>query len=693
MVSVNFLLDKTLGQYKVIEHVGHGGMAEVYKGQHLRLDRMVAVKVLHPFLAEEEGFVVRFEREARIVATLRHPNIVQVYDFDHDDELGIYYMVMEFIDGPNLKARLSGGPILAEETARIGISIADALDYAHQRGMLHRDIKPANIMFTAEGQPVLADFGIAKMVDVSALTATGAMVGTPAYMAPEIGLGKRANSAADIYSLGIVLYNMVTGRLPFDSDSPMGMVMQHINDSPPLPTEFMPGVPSALESVILKAMEKQPEERYRRGKDMADALRYVVGATIPPSPVIDISPTPAEAAASPSEDMETPAVGIKTAEEAGEEKDVLVRSTSPGLETPTGEKLQMSAQIETPTKKPSFLWRILRSLILLLLVAILTGAGWLLYTGGNEIPAFITQWNLPLPDLGIPTATARPDETEPATETSEPTATVAPETEAPTLEATQTVELPVATLTPVPTLTSTPTPEPCTLDAKLEGVRVQPDNNVPPETPLNINIIFRNTGNCAWPPGITLALDASEAVSVSEAVTLTTGLTATIKGIAPGARGNVVLGMTAPPALGTYRFTWALYLPDGQRLGTPLPHELQVEDLPPLTLTPEVEEDEEEEAIIAPLSLSGPKLLEMTEDVNLGQWSATVQFTATGGIGNYRYYQGYIADTTETSRTLTLQGRHCESVPLTFWAQSGPDVTSWEGAIDYPWPENCESAE
>ena len=180
MGSIHFLLNKTLGKYQVTGHIGNGGMAEVYRGQQINLDREVAIKVLHPFLAEDEGFVTRFKREARIVATLRHPNIVQVYDFDYNEEFEVYYMVMEYITGPTLKERLVDGPFEPKEAAAVAAAIADALDYAHRREMVHRDIKPANIMFTDEGQPVLTDFGIARMLSLTGLTASGAMVGTPA---------------------------------------------------------------------------------------------------------------------------------------------------------------------------------------------------------------------------------------------------------------------------------------------------------------------------------------------------------------------------------------------------------------------------------------------------------------------------------------------------------------------------------
>ena len=205
------LIGKTLNKYTIIEHVGSGGMADVYKAYHPGLDCNVAIKVLHSFLATEEDFLTRFQREARIVASFRHPNIVQVHDFDFDADNNAYYMVMEFVDGPNLKTRLQemareGQIMPLDEAVHIVTSVANALEYAHQRGMVHRDVKPANIMFTRDGEVILSDFGIARMVNTTTLTASGAMVGTPAYIAPEQGIGKTGDERSDIYSLGAVLY-------------------------------------------------------------------------------------------------------------------------------------------------------------------------------------------------------------------------------------------------------------------------------------------------------------------------------------------------------------------------------------------------------------------------------------------------------------------------------------------------------
>ena len=294
----NMMTGRTLGKYRITEHLGSGGMSEVYKAYQPGLDRYVAIKVLHSFLAEEEDFLTRFQREAKVAAMLRHPNIIQVYDFDFDVEDRSYYMVMELIDGPTLKSRLQelarkGEAMPLEEAVEVVIALANALDYAHQRGMVHRDVKPANIMFTDDDQAVLTDFGIAKMVDVAGLTASGAMVGTPAYMAPEQGMGQAGDERADIYSLGVVLYQLVTGRLPFDADTPLGVALRHINAPPPMPTSLNADVPPAVEAVIMRAMAKDPNNRYRTAKDFATELKLAMsGQYVEPPPVEHVTTPP-----------------------------------------------------------------------------------------------------------------------------------------------------------------------------------------------------------------------------------------------------------------------------------------------------------------------------------------------------------------------------------------------------------------
>jgi serine/threonine-protein kinase len=270
---------KTLGKYEVVERIGRGGMAEVYKGYHAALDRFVAIKLLHPFLADDPEFKERFEKEAKNVARLRHPNIVQVFDFEYDENGESYYMIMEFINGPTLKDKLfdlaSNDQMFSmEETIRLISDAASALDYAHKRNMIHRDVKPANLMIDEDDRLVLTDFGIAKMVTGAQFTASGGMVGTPAYMAPEQGLGEAGDERSDIYSLGVIFYQMVTGRLPYDADTPLAVILKHVNEPLPDLHTIKPDLPSNITNIILKAMAKAPEERYQSASEMVDELRH-----------------------------------------------------------------------------------------------------------------------------------------------------------------------------------------------------------------------------------------------------------------------------------------------------------------------------------------------------------------------------------------------------------------------------------
>jgi len=227
---------QTLGKYRVLEQLGRGGMAQVYRGYHPQLDRYVAIKVLRPDVAEDEEFIARFGREARAVAALRHPNIVQVFDFDVQDD--VPFMVMELLEGDTLKTRLAdyrarGEHMPPGEAVRILLDVLDGLAYAHSEGMIHRDLKPANILLTRRGQAVIADFGIAQIVGGTRYTMSGALLGTLNYMAPEQGMEGRSDARSDIYSLGIVFYEMLTQRTPFDADTPLAILMKHLND--PLP--------------------------------------------------------------------------------------------------------------------------------------------------------------------------------------------------------------------------------------------------------------------------------------------------------------------------------------------------------------------------------------------------------------------------------------------------------------------------
>ncbi|HUM71639.1 MAG TPA: protein kinase, partial [Chloroflexota bacterium] len=275
-MAASSLAGQTLGKYRVLEPLGSGGMARVYRGYHPQLDRFVAIKVLRSDLVEDETFLGRFRREAQAVANLRHPHIIQVFDFDTQDD--IPYMVMELLDGDTLHARLNEYRVRGEtmptgEMVRILLDVLDGLAYAHQEGMIHRDIKPANILLTRRGQVVLADFGIAQIVGGTRHTVSGALLGTLNYMAPEQGLKGVSDARSDLYSLGVVFYEMLTRQPPYDADTPLAILMKHVNDPLPLPRDTEPTIPEPFERIVLKALAKAPEDRYQSAAEMAAALR------------------------------------------------------------------------------------------------------------------------------------------------------------------------------------------------------------------------------------------------------------------------------------------------------------------------------------------------------------------------------------------------------------------------------------
>jgi len=269
-------IGRTLGgRYQIEELLGEGGMSSVYKATDPNLRRTVAVKLIHPHLSKDPEFVSRFEEEAAAVARLKHPNVIQVFDFDHDADT--YYMVLEYIPGETLQERLkdlasTSNRLAAKETIEIVSRISDALHYAHGRGMIHRDVKPANIILDDRGQPILMDFGIAKIIGGKVHTVTGSIVGTAMYMSPEQAAGETADSRADIYSLGVVLFEMIGGRPPFEGDSAMTILMKHMNDPVPDVSALNPDTSPALKAVIEKALEKDPGTRFLTAAEMGTSL-------------------------------------------------------------------------------------------------------------------------------------------------------------------------------------------------------------------------------------------------------------------------------------------------------------------------------------------------------------------------------------------------------------------------------------
>ncbi len=306
------LVGKTVGKYRLMELLGRGGMAEVYKARHPTLDRDVTVKILHRHLADGEGFLARFEREAKAVATLRHPHIVQIFDYEATEDAN--YMVMEYLDGGTLQDRVSS---LAKQRKFFPVrdllpilhQVAEALDYAHGRGILHRDVKPSNILLDSSGGAFLTDFGIARILNAGQFTATGVMVGTPAYMSPEQGTGEELTAVSDIYSLGIIAYELLAGKVPFESETtPLAVIHKHVNESPPGLRALRKDLPAAAEKVILKALAKKPKDRYRSAGDFIRELEKALPGDAVARLDGDASKGPLPISAQVTQVMEEPAV-------------------------------------------------------------------------------------------------------------------------------------------------------------------------------------------------------------------------------------------------------------------------------------------------------------------------------------------------------------------------------------------------
>jgi len=274
-------------RYELVGQIARGGMAEVYLARDLRLDRPVALKVLFPELSVDRNFVERFRREAQAAANLSHPNIVPVYDWGEADHT--YFIVMEFIDGETLSDIIKAeAPLLPDRAAGIGAAVAAALAFAHRYGVVHRDVKPGNVLITGDGEVKVADFGIARAAGTDeSLTQTGAVMGTATYFSPEQAQGEGVDARTDIYSLGVVLYEMVTGKPPFSGNNPLAIAYKHVREEPPAPRSVNPAIPPAFEAIVLKAMAKSPEDRYDTAQALrADLLRFRQGRAVQATPIV-----------------------------------------------------------------------------------------------------------------------------------------------------------------------------------------------------------------------------------------------------------------------------------------------------------------------------------------------------------------------------------------------------------------------
>ncbi len=315
-----FVIGENVGPYRIIHQLGQGGMATVFKAYHAALDRYVAIKALHPAFMEDPNFLARFQREARVVARLDHPNIVPIYDYA--EHAGQPYLVMKFIEGETLKARMKRGPLGKGEGLKIVEAVGQALSYAHERGVLHRDIKPSNVLLAEDGMIYLADFGLARIAQAGESTLSNDMLlGTPQYISPEQARGaKELDAGTDIYSFGVVLYEMVVGRVPFSADTPFSIIHDHIYTPLPMPRAVNPRVPQAIERVLLKALAKERSDRFETIDDLVEAFRRAamdgdVGVMVAPVPAETL---PVDAPATEPPATESPGTALPQGQTAVE---------------------------------------------------------------------------------------------------------------------------------------------------------------------------------------------------------------------------------------------------------------------------------------------------------------------------------------------------------------------------------------
>src|SRR5437763_2426118 len=267
-------------RYEVVRELAQGGMAEVYLARDQLLDRPVALKALFPEYAREPSFVERFRREAQAAANLNHPNIVAIYDWGQED--GTYFIVMEYVEGRVLRDLIrSEAPLDPNQSAEIAAEIASALGFAHRNGVVHRDVKPGNVLLTRSGNVKVTDFGIARAGTNEALTQTGSVMGTATYFSPEQAQGMPVDGRSDVYSLGVVLYEMVTGQPPFAGENPVSVAYRHVSEVPASPSVVNADVPKPFEAIVLHALAKEPDERYASAEDLrTDLIRFRRGTAV-----------------------------------------------------------------------------------------------------------------------------------------------------------------------------------------------------------------------------------------------------------------------------------------------------------------------------------------------------------------------------------------------------------------------------
>lgn len=640
------LIGQKVGKYQVVEALGRGGMAEVYKAYQESLDRYVAIKVMHSFLADEEGFLARFQREARAMASLNHRHIVGVYDFDVQE--GMYYIVMEFVSGGTLKDRLSdlvksGDQMPLDESVRIAMEVGDALAYAHGRGMVHRDIKPGNIMLDEQGHAVLTDFGIAKILSGPTVTATGAMIGTPAYMSPEQGLGQPGDERSDLYALGVLFYQMVTGRLPYDADTPLAVILKHVNDPIPQPAELNSDTPPEIQAVVIKAMAKNPAERYQTAAALITDLQSAaaasdldLGAAVALSSLID-RPTPPPSPSVDETRLAEPAATVFSAP-----AETVLSTPAPSTSAPDAtEVVTPSAVIsETeiaspvlPTKPQEEKKRPWWIIIIVLLFLIVGGAaGGFFFLGGGDAATLTAE---PVEAVVVEdTPTDVPTESP----TDVPQATADDVSTAVALIAATLTAQPTETANPTGTPTSTSTPLPdttatflasCETDLSLENAYTFQNENsssTPAGVNFTMNWVLRNTGSCPILAGSRWAHQGGEDFGTPDALELEDTLAA-------GDEIILTTLLSAPNNPGRYEGVWQLVNENQEAIGPDIIFEILVFE--PVTATPRATSTPEESPTPEFIEPFGYNISAAVCEYLERDWQCQLFINPFGGIGPY----------------------------------------------------------
>ena len=357
------LIGKQVGPYTILEEIGRGGMATVYSAMQTTMNRKIAIKVLPPHFMHDPGFLERFEREVDVIAHLEHPHILPIYDYGQAE--GVPYIAMRYLGGGSLAQRIRRGLPELEEIDKPFTQVCQALDYAHQQSVIHRDLKPGNIMLDETGNAYLSDFGIARVMG-SNLTGS-AIIGTPAYMSPEQAHGLNIDGRADIYSMGIVLFELITGREPFQAETPMGLLLMHINETMPPIYEFRQDIPIEVQDVVDKATSKNPDDRYSSAGQMARAFSAAIHGQAPTGPGVRTVGTPL-----PARPRQTPRpnptnIPTQNVRAEMEDRTIIGEVTTGGTPIPSLSKVDTSekADREVPNR-PRMLWGVVAAVVVLL---------------------------------------------------------------------------------------------------------------------------------------------------------------------------------------------------------------------------------------------------------------------------------------------------------------------------------------